>query len=215
MNPRRLKTSIARLDVTRKWVLLGSMIIALSTFLPWYRDEDIFAAGDQYLGVTGPLFLVGLMVLGSALFVGAWIVLPAMGKRLPRLPIKESALFVFLGLQDLVLLMIANSVFFHPKFGVNIQLKSTGFGMIIAFAGVILMIWSSYRLYKREYRRYAAVEEKHEPLIKMPENEHRPMDRESAIVNRVRTGTTRSVRHEPLEHGSGQGEESQPLRMDL
>ena len=117
MASRRLKTSLSRLDVTRKWILISSVILALSAILPWYEDLDAFGAGDLYLGITGPLFLVGLMVLASAVFIGSWILLPLRGKRLPDIPVKEGALYTFLGIQNLLLLLVANSVFFHPKFG--------------------------------------------------------------------------------------------------
>src|SRR3989339_780501 len=114
MSFNRFKIALSSLEVTRKWVLLSSAVIAVSSFLPWYKDLDAFGAGDLYLGVSGPLFLVGLMVLATSLLIGAWVLLPALGKRLPRFPFKEGEMFMFLGVQDLVLLLIANSVFFHP-----------------------------------------------------------------------------------------------------
>lgn len=170
MSLNRFKTALASLEVTRKWVLLSSAVIAVSSFLPWYKDLDAFKAGDLYLGVSGPLFLVGLMVLATSLLIGAWIVLPALGKRLPRFPFKEGEVFMFLGIQDLIFLFIANSVFFHPKFGFNILQKQTGFGMIVAFIGVFLLLWSSYSLYRKEKRNAIPREGRApEPLIKFPE----------------------------------------------
>jgi len=211
MASRRLKTSLSRMDVTRKWILLSCAILALSTLLPWYEDLDAFGAGDLYLGITGPLFLVGLMVLVSAVFVGSWIVLPLKGKRLPELPVKEGALFAFLGVQDLVLLLVANSVFFHPKFGVNITLKDTKFGMIMAFVGVILMIWSGYQLYRAERRPIR--EANREPLVKMPESpsDHRPI----GVPPVSETEQSPLPRKEPIERSSDDKTDPQPLRMDL
>jgi hypothetical protein len=200
MATRRLQHGLKKLDVTRKWVLFASTLVALSTILPWYEDLDAFGAGDLYLGITGPLFLVGLMILASAVMVISWIVLPLMGKRLPSLPVKEGALFAFLGVQDLLLLLVANSVFFHPKFGVNITLKDTRFGMIVAFLGVILMIWSGYQLYRRD-RKFNERITSSEPVVRMPEvqEEHRPMRR---VAPDTETSTEEKV-------------DSQPLRMDL
>jgi hypothetical protein len=184
MAHRRLNSAISRLDTTRKLILISTVLVGISAVLPWYEDLDAFGAGDLYLGVTGPLFLVGLMVLASAAFVSYWVLAPTLGRRLPALPIKEGALFAFLGIQDLVLLLVANSVFFHPKFGVNITLKNTKFGMIIAAAGVLLLIWSGYRLYKQEEKRRSSIspEGRLEPLIKMPTPE-----------------TTRAPRRAPVE----------------
>lgn len=218
MSSRRIQNSLARLDVTRKWILLGCVAIALSTVLPWYADLDAFGAGDLYLGLTGPLFLVGLMVFASAVFIGTWILLPAFGKRLPTLPVKEGALFVLLGFQDLLLLLIANSVFFHPKFGVNITLKETGFGMILAFAGVLLTLWSSYRLFRRGDRRAEILdqEEGQEPFLRAPEPAHRPMMDRPPSYARPSTGMPMTGRREPLERPHPDDRPApQPLRMDL
>ena len=216
MAANRLKNSLSRLDVTRKWVFISAALLALSTIMPWYEDLDAFGAGDLYLGVTGPLFLIGLMVLASALFVGAWIILPTMGKRLPSFPVKEGALFTFLGIQDLLLLLVANSVFFHPKFGVNITLKDTRFGMIVAFAGVILMIWSGYSLYRKDRVRRAPADEMFEPLVKMPEQHaghrelgHAPRHNEPTLTEE------KPVRREPIERSPEDKSDPQPLRMDL
>jgi len=171
MANRRLSAAISRLETTQKWILFSAVLVGLSTILPWYEDLDAFGAGDLYLGITGPLFLVGLMVFASAAMVAYWIVAPAMGKRVPSLPIKDGALFTFLGLQDLMMLLVANSVFFHPKFGVNITLKNTQFGMVLAAIGVLFMIWSGYRLYRKEETRSSSIgsEGRLEPLIRMPE----------------------------------------------
>ena len=222
--------ALSRLEARRKWLLASSVILALSAILPWYEDVDAFGAGDLYLGVTGPLFLVGLMVLASALFVAGWVVLPAMGRRVPKLPIKEGALFTSLGLQNLLLLLVANSVFFHPKFGVNITFKNTKFGMILALAGAIVLVWSGYSYYKSELKRTAHLtpEGKLEPLIKMPENSKRvtsssPYNGSQAgqdMVTRATQNINRAAdrpvqRYEPIERNTGDKPAPQPLRMDL
>lgn len=199
----KLQYSLKKLDVTRKWVLLASVIVAISALLPWYEDLDAFGAGDLYLGITGPLFLIGLMIFASSVFVMSWIIMPTLGKRLPTLPIKESTLFTFLGIQDLLLLLVANSVFFHPKFGVNITLKDTRFGMIAAFIGVILLIWSGYQLYRRE-RKFSDRIESSDTLAKMPElhEMHRPV--RVAPADSVVSSLNKEEKSHP-----------QPLRMDL
>lgn len=233
MSINRFKIALSSLEVTRKWVFLSSAVIAVSSFLPWYKDLDAFGAGDLYLGVSGPLFLVGLMVLATSLLIGAWILLPALGKRLPRFHFKEGEVFMFLGVQDLVLLLIANSVFFHPKFGVNITLKETGFGMIVAFIGVFLLLWSGYNLYRKEKHNAIPREGRApEPLIKFPEQkpeirlqQERPTGPylgNSPITSRP--GVNRPPLHyreapkptvAPRETSSTESSGPQPLRMDL
>lgn len=224
-----------RLDVTRKWLLLGSVVVAIGVLLPWYADLDAFGAGDRFLGVTGPLFLVGLMVMASAIFAGVWVLFPVLGKRLPHLPVKEGALYTFLGVQDLLLLLVANSVFFHPKFGVNIILKKTQFGMVMTGLGVLIMVWSGYQLYKKSAMARSigmgdvAMEEP-EPLVKMPtpvreparpmggthygmtRGGQGPVDRAVSSLNKE---VGRTLRHEPVERDPNKKSTPQPLQMDL
>lgn len=216
-----------RLDVTHKWLLLGSAVAAIGALLPWYADLDAFGAGDRFLGVTGPLFLVGLMVLASAVFAGVWVLFPALGKRLPPLPVKDGALYMFLGIQDLLLLLVANSVFFHPKFGVNIILKKTQFGMVMAGVGVLVMIWSGYQIYKKSKTVRGVAMEEPEPLVKMPTptREHTrpthygmvrggqdPVDRAVSSLNKE---VGRTLRREPVERDPNEKSTPQPLQMDL
>ena len=184
MANRRLNSAISRLETTQKWILFSAALIGLSTVLPWYEDVDAFGAGDTFLGITGPLFLVGLMLLVSASMIAYRILAPSMGKRVPSLPIKEGALFAFLGVQDLLLLLVANSVFFHPKFGVNILLKNTKFGMVMAAIGVLMLIWSGIRLYRLEATRSDSIgaEGRFEPLIRMPEKRPTSISSEGDVV---------------------------------
>ncbi|EKD92565.1 MAG: hypothetical protein ACD_28C00403G0008 [uncultured bacterium] len=164
-----LKNAFARLDVTRKWLLLSNLLIAVSAFMPWYQDMDAFGAGDRYLGVTGPLFLVGIVLFLSGMAGSALSLYPHLGQSLlNKISLKEGALFCFLGLHNLFLLLLANSIFFHPKFGVNITLKSTGFGMFASFIGVLLLTWSGYKLYRRPMARPATPYAGIEPRIQMP-----------------------------------------------
>ena len=212
---RRVRNQFSRLDMTRKWLVGGALLTAISALMPWYEDLDAFGAGDLYLGVTGPLFLVGLMVLVSSLFVIAWIVLPLMDKKLPTLPVKEGALFAFLGVENLFLLMLANSVFFHPKFGVNITLKDTKFGMITVFIGVFVMIWSGYQLYRKEANpSMNTIGSTPEPLIKMPRPEPKRYEAPSGGSS-FPPESRHTIRREPVERSSDDRPPIQPLRLDL
>ncbi len=79
------------------------------------------------------------------------------------------------------LLLLANSVYFHPRFGVNIAIKSAGIGMWIALIGVGMMIYGGYTLRKRR-ERFSDMESRLEPLIKMPEKDYTPVAREHQEV---------------------------------
>ncbi len=168
---RDLKYAFSRLSRTKKVVMIMSSLVAISCILPWYNDSSVYGIGDMYLGITGPLFLVGFFIMALSGFVALSIGMPMMGKKFIKLPIKGSLISMIAGVQSLFLLLIANSVFYHSKFGVSITQKSPGFGMTIALLSVVGLILGSYFWFKEEYA-YKGFDEalgRKEPLIKIPE----------------------------------------------
>jgi len=124
-------------------LLLGSGLTAISVLLPWYSDIDRFNVGDTFLGITGPLYLTGFIVLASGVVSFSIILRQLMGRGETRLPMREGTFHVFNSLVSVAMLIITNSVYFHPKFGISIADKSLGFGMVLALVGVGLFLLSS------------------------------------------------------------------------
>lgn len=148
MNTSRLKDSFARSARQTKIMLVSASVLALSTFLPWYQDVDTYRTGDQFLGVTGPTSFIGFSILAlslSSLLLTSYTML---GKRLIKLPWKDSSFHLFAGIQSLFLLFVANTIFFNPQFGINITLKESQFGMTIAVISCVAFIYGSYVTHK-------------------------------------------------------------------
>jgi len=168
MSIERIKETFLRLPRYIKMVGIGGLILAISTILPWYADTDSYKIGDQFLGVTGPASFVGIAILllsGLSLWLFSYHLLE---RRIPRLPVREGIIHLFTSIESLFLLVLVNSIFFHPKFGVNITLKESRFGMTFAFAGAVILLIGGYLKNKQE----AAEQDetgKLEPLIKMDE----------------------------------------------
>lgn len=162
----RLKETFLHLPRHMKLIGIGSLILAISTLLPWYADLDSYKIGDQFLGITGPASFVGIVVL--LLSLGSlWLFLyRLMERRVPRLPVREAIFHLFVGIESLFLLLMVNSIFFHPKFGVNITLKESRFGMTLAIIGAVIMVIGAYFQNKKEIEDEKS-EGKLEPLIKI------------------------------------------------
>ncbi len=166
---RDLKYAFSRLSRPKKVVLITSLSTVISCILPWYHDLSVYGVSDTFLGITGPLFLAGLFIFAMSGFVALMIGMPMMGKRFLKLPVKGSVISMVAGIQSLFLLLIANSVFYHSKFGVSISQKGPGFGMTVAMIAVIGLIAGSYFWYKEEFA-YKGFDEqvgRKEPLIRM------------------------------------------------
>lgn len=172
MNLQRFSRFMAGLTREQKYVFYGSALISLSVFMPWYSDLDAFKTGDTFFGLTGPLYLIGVLLL-----IGGTTCLFTLTSR--RVRDRMESIFSHLGDLYLIvagfsifLLILANSVYFHPKFGVNIALKDSRFGMTMAIVGAISMSVGGYFIRRRRaYRHeYNAEESGHlEPLIRMSE----------------------------------------------
>lgn len=161
----RLKETFLTLPKYHKCIGIGALALFISTLLPWYADRDRYGIGDEFLGVTGPTSFVGIGILllsGLSLWLFAQHVWQ---RRIPRLPIQENLVHLFVSLESLFLLLLVNSIFFHSKFGVNITLKESRFGMTLAFIGALALLIGSYWYSKEEIKKDEEIGHL-EPLIK-------------------------------------------------
>lgn len=126
------------LALSEQVVLIGSFLSMLAVLFPWYSDTDQFKTGTTFLGITGPLYLSGLLVLLSSAMCFTTIVMKMRGNT--SLPIKESHLFIGGSVLSLLMVVMAASVYFHPKFGINLANKQSGAGMVMAAIGGIAVL---------------------------------------------------------------------------
>lgn len=179
MNIRNLQSNFSRLERGQKIVGIGSLSLVASVFLPWYEDLDAYNIGDRFLGITGPTSLIGLLILVLSGVILLTFVLRLTNRRAPRLPLKEHVFNIFVGAQSFFLLIIVNSIFFHSKFGVNITLKESKFGMILAFVGCLFITFGGYLQMKGQ--KSLGAEGRLEPLIDLSDiekfhEEHRTLE---------------------------------------
>ena len=64
-------------------------------------------------------------------------------KRLPKLPLADTQIHIAGCVVSMLMLIFTASVYFHPKFGVNLTDKSVGFGMILAFIGIGMVMMAA------------------------------------------------------------------------
>lgn len=175
MPSKRIDQIFKELPLPSKLLAIGSLILALSVFLPWYSDVDTFKTGFTYLGVTGPLYLVGFSVLALALVNLVFLSFSVFGFKPKTLKVKNNQVFLFSGLVSLYLLLVVNSIYFHNQFGVNITLKESQFGMFVAFLGMVLNVTGAYLASREKGAAVRAFEEetRGETLVEMPDDQMR------------------------------------------
>ena len=115
--PNSFKTRLKKLPTVSKLVMVGSFISIVGVFLPWYSDIDKYGIGATFLGISGPLYLAGIIVLLSGFASFSLIVMRIFDKPIPKLPLKEEQFYVFSSSVSLTMLLLSVSVFFHNSFG--------------------------------------------------------------------------------------------------
>jgi hypothetical protein len=171
MPAKRINQLLKGLSFEKKLLGAGSVLLALSVFLPWYQDVDSFKYGYTFLGVTGPLYLAGFTLLALAIANIALIVSDELGKKIPFFNIRKSSFFMASGIFTFYLLLVINSVYFHNKFGVNITFKESQFGMFLAFISASLITIGGYLSGREKSTVLKEFREKaEESLIKIPDS---------------------------------------------
>ncbi|MBI5152728.1 hypothetical protein HZA39_04280 [Candidatus Peregrinibacteria bacterium] len=184
MPTKKLSQIISEMPLDAKLVSLGGLITALSVFLPWYQDLDAFKTGDQFLGITGPLYLIGLIMLILGGLTVASVISKKWQNRIARIGLELPVTHIIIAAFNLFLLVLANSVYFHAKFGVNIMLKEFRFGMVFAFIGVGLMLIGGIFEYKKGGIKWENLKGEAKPLIDIEETRKHEIVREHSSVVR-------------------------------
>lgn len=144
MNIKNLLSKInSKLNSNEKVALLGSIICIVSAFLPWYRDLDAWGKGEVYLGVTGPLSIIGISIFVLSGMLAMQLIGRTFNNDIQILN-KIEGLRAKVGLQNLFLLIIATSIYIDANFGVNLTLKETSIGLFMSFIGSALIAISGF-----------------------------------------------------------------------
>ena len=98
MPTKNISQIFTELPFEKKLLGVGSALLILSLFLPWYQDLDSFKTGDMFLGITGPLYLAGYSMLILAAINIAMLIAEINGKKIPYITVKPSAFFFATGL---------------------------------------------------------------------------------------------------------------------
>ena len=132
-----IKKAVLKLTISYKIIGLGSFLGVLSVFMPWYSDFNSLNSGISYLGVTGPLYLLGIVVFLISIMNLGIIASKVFNYKLPNLKTKNENLFIGGGFLATLMIIIAFSIYFHNSFGINILNKKVRIGLIFAFISSI------------------------------------------------------------------------------
>lgn len=220
MPKKRVSEIFKELTFDKKLLGVGSLLLIASVFLPWYQDRDSFNTGDMFLGITGPLYLVGFSLLALGILNLFLLVSESSGRKVPYLPFKSSAIFLGSGLFVFYILMVVSSVYFHQKFGINITVKQSQFGMFSAFIAASLITIGGYMAGRdkksllKEFQQES--EGKTEPLISMPTvpSQEKPKEsiRQEPVFEQQPSVEQPGIDHQPEEVNEPNAEQPQAVK---
>lgn len=157
--PNSFKSRLKRLPLSGKLILVGAFFASISVFLPWYKDIDQFNTGDLFFGITGPMYLAGIIVLSTSVASLGLVFLKVLNKPTPKLPLSENHFHIFGSSVSFLMLVLTLSVYFHPKFGVNLTDKDAGIGIMMAFVAAGLIMLGAIVAMKRKDEGFAMDEQ--------------------------------------------------------
>lgn len=139
MISRRFRKDFSELPRYHKILALGAFLGCLGVFLPWYREFDNYFGSRHFLGITGPLYFIGLTLFFLNLSLVLSTIFLVKQKPFWKFPIHGWHFPLATGIFSLYLVILSNTIYFHPLFGLSLLSKETMFGMIVSsFAGILL-----------------------------------------------------------------------------
>lgn len=194
MNLRRIKHTLLRLTAEEKVIGIGSLLMLVGTFLPWY--SVVMSFDKKSLTETG--FSGDLGVIGFVVFIMSLIsILVLLGENL-QLPIprfgykREQILFFFLA-EAFFLTVLVMAVYTKRsldftdaglRFGIYLVLLGSFFGGLSSFA----LIQKTKRTEVREFFSHEQEEENEESLSSVKREEVAPKDPEPLYFEENITG---------------------------
>jgi len=144
---RKIGERLLDLSLDQKLIGIGSIIVLISTYLPWYTYgqllDDIVKSKTVVLNAfSGDTFIIGYIVFLFALLSLIHIILDFLNLPLPRLPGSEPVRHIFLAGESLFLLIILLIIFnsYELSFSRGYSDGGAGFGIFIAIIGEILIL---------------------------------------------------------------------------
>lgn len=175
---RRIKHTILRLSPEEKVIGLGSLLVIVATFLPWYSVVFSFDKKmESFSGFAGDLGVIGFVSFLLVLLALLVLVGEHMGFKMPTFHYsKEQALFFLMGESAfLVLLMVA----VYTKRSLEFTSAELRFGIYLALIGAFLGAFAAFsQIQKLRKQEVEAFFEHPEPVKPKPAKKESKAEKE-------------------------------------
>lgn len=167
MRLRRLKHLFLRLSSEEKVTFIGTLLVLVGSFMPWYQVKLTVDEGRRVIenGFSGDLGVLGLVVFLVSLLGLLVLTGEHLGFRLPTFGYQKERVVLFLMGQSAFLLLLLIAIYTKRSFDfTDAELR---FGLYMAFIGAILATLSAWALIQKLKRRETEAFFKHEEEVKL------------------------------------------------
>jgi len=140
---------VSKWPLEKKISAIFSVLLIVSLFFNWYNDTDIFHTGETYNALNGPLYLAGYTILTLAILNLAisFEKIKLFGYAVNNK--NRGKLQMFLGFLNLYFLILINSAYFHPQFGLNLLAKKAGICSMLALIATVMIAIGGYLTFRK------------------------------------------------------------------
>jgi len=147
MNLRRFKHTLLRLSLQEKIIGIGSILMMLGSFFPWYSHSN--AANNSIIteyGFSGDLGVMGFVIFLMSLMSLLALIAENMHLPFPTLGFeREKVLFFFLG-ESAFLCLLTMAI--HTKQSINYLEGNLRFGIFLVLAASLFSALAAFNLIK-------------------------------------------------------------------
>ena len=217
MSFRSFKHAILRLSPEEKVIGIGSLLVLVGSFLPWYSIVFNFDKKPvTYSGLSGDLGVIGFVVFILVLFALLVLIGEHIGFRMPQFGYRKDQILLFLMGEGAFLLLLILAVYTKQSFGLtNADIR---FGFYISLIGAIFGTFSAFaesqKLKKQEveelfdhgsgsvYLEEEEVEVDEEPPVKRGFIQPEEIEEEADLFDEYESAPSEEIENESQEEES-------------
>lgn len=175
---------LLRLSIEEKVIGIGSIVVILGTFMPWYTTVVLnMDKGMTESGFSGDLGVIGFVAFLFMLMSLGFLMADHLNVRLPRFGFQKESIMLFLNGESAFLLLLVVAVF--TKRSLEFTNAEIRFGLYTALIGAVLATFAAFALIqkrlKKEAKAFFGQEEQAEEIQEeLPQEEEPPVKEHQA-----------------------------------
>jgi len=143
-----LHKNFREMEIELKVVFVAHLLTAVFAFFPWVSYVPLYGSAHFDNAFAGPTKVIGIMIFLISLGIAGIFIAKLFKSKKINLPVEENIIFIFAGIQQIILIICAWSVLLFMSGGYD--LSEIRFGIIFALLFQIFGVVAAYLLTRTE-----------------------------------------------------------------